>query len=122
METSNKSNAEPRQEGDNTQTVNNERSSDRSSYVAAVDEQIEPFAENDPFRASRITETVREAGELLAKIQVKATGFENLNEREFRIISKDASERATWSKARSDGFTGLLRLGRGTPSRYNRIL
>ena len=84
--------------------------------------EIEPFSDADPWRASRISETVGETQSILDKIQAAAIGFEHLNDVELRRIYKDAEERARWRQTRQDGFDALLRLARRTPPRGQRIL
>lgn len=121
MATQNESNEKPRQTEVNREVTANEQPRDRSANMESDDAQIVPFSENDPFRAARIAETARETGELLETISCKAVGFEELDDDQIRRISEDAEERARWRPARQDGFRALLRLGRKSLTRYQRI-
>lgn len=94
----------------------------RSVDVETHIEQPEPFSEADPFRSARIAETVSETGTFLEAIQASPSGFQDLDESEFRSISRDVAERAKWSEARKDGFIGVLRLALPTPPRSKRVL
>lgn len=84
--------------------------------------QFEPFSEQDPFRTTRIAEVVDETHTFLSNIQSEAVGFQELNESQLRALSQDAAQRSLWDKARTDAFTGVLRLAKPIPPRANRVL
>ena len=96
--------------------------SDRSIDAQTQQQQPAPFSEFDPFRAARTSAVRSETDRLLEPLQVEQSGFEDTTEAQRRQLYADAEERASWSKARSDAFISLLRLGKPIPSRGNRIL
>ena len=81
-----------------------------------------PFSEFDPFRAARIGEVHRQTDTLLQSVHREGVGLENADEELLRRLYEDAEERASWSEARQDAFTAILRLGKPTPRRRDRIL
>lgn len=89
---------------------------------SSSDSEIQPFSDNDPFRAARTREVISETARALDPIQAEPVGFENLTDEQKRYISEDALERSEWSQARQDGFTSILRLGRSIPPRSQRVL
>ena len=95
---------------------------DRSTDVESKGQQFEPFAADDPWRTTRTREVVSETKRLLEQIQTEPIGFENATPKQLRSFQQNATERASWSQARQDGFIGLLRLGRPVPPRSKRIL
>jgi len=122
METSSESNPQPGNENAEGSNQQFQPGTNRTSDMAAQVVDIVPFSENDPFRATRISETVGETASLLSEVQMEATGFQGATTEQLAALSKDAEERASWSQARQDGFVGLLRLGKPTPARSQRIL
>ena len=90
--------------------------------VETVEQRPAPFSEFDPFRSTRISTLNSETQAFLSELGSEVTGFENLDENELRSLQKDAEERARWSQARSDAFSGILRLGVKTPGRGERLL
>ena len=93
-----------------------------STNLETEKQQPAPFSEFDPFRTARIGQINSEAAALLEPLQMQSVGLEGATEAELRKLYEDAEERATWNKARSDAFTGILRLGKRVPPRSKRIL
>ena len=103
-------------------TQHSDNGATRGVSLESANKQPAPFSEFDPFRSQRITETRSETATFLAQFSLQPTGFENANESELLRLSEDAAERAQWSEAQSDAFSGVLRLAIPTPRRSNRIL
>jgi len=122
METSRESNPQSGNENAEVSDQQLQSGANRTSDMAPEVVDIVPFSENDPFRATRISETVGETASLLSEVQMEASGFQGATPEQFAALSRDAAERASWSQTRQDGFIGLLRLGKPTPSRSQRIL
>jgi len=122
METSRESNPQPGNENSQGSDQHVQPGTDRTSDMAPEVVDIVPFSENDPFRATRISETVGQTASLLSEVQMEASGFQGATTEQFAALSRDAEERASWSQTRQDGFVGLLRLGKSTPPRSKRIL
>lgn len=120
----------PQNEGNEesrNQKVEGSNQQDGSSISASADlespqQQIEPFTDADPFRAARTRETIGETESILAEVQSKAVGFNDLADFELANLYKDATERAKWEPARQDAFIGILRLGKPVPPRAKRVL
>ena len=94
----------------------------KSTKLETTEKQPAPFSEFDPFRATRYSTLNSETQDFLSGMGKQASGFENLDENQLRSLYSDAEERARWSQARQDAFTGILRLGTATPPRGKRIL
>ena len=94
----------------------------RSPELESEHVEPEPFSDSDPFRAARTREVVSETSGILAEVQAEPTGFDDVTDKQFAGLYADAIERAKWNPARSDGFRGLLRLGRSVPPRAQRVL
>ena len=122
MVSPNESNTESRNTETQSGTTPNEVHRRRSTDLEASDVRPEPFSDDDPFRTARTSEALREAAEILSPIQTSPVGFAQCTPEQQRRIYQDAEERASWSQARKDGFTALLRLGQPLPSRANRVL
>lgn len=92
------------------------------SDVSAKDKPPAPFSEFDPFRSARFNEIYRETDKLLGPLQIEYDGIEGASEAQLRQFYEDAAERASWSEARQDAFTSILRFHKPIPSRSERIL
>lgn len=122
MASQNESNQKPG-DGDsqeNDRDVGPDRS--RSTDVEAKEVEYEHFSNDDPFGPARISALRSETEELLAPLQTEPVGFDGATEAELRDFQEDAVQRSKWSQTRQDGFLGLLRLGRPTPPRSQRVL
>lgn len=84
--------------------------------------EYEHFSDADPYGADRISALRSETAELFKHVQAEPAGFENATGEQLRNLQSDAIERSKWRETRQDGFIGILRLGRRTPSRAKRIL
>ena len=84
--------------------------------------EFEPFSDDDPYGAARISSLFSETSQFLDSIQAKPVGFETATQQQLRSFQEDAVQRAKWSQARQDVFIGFLRLGRPIPPRSKRIL
>lgn len=93
-----------------------------TTNVETNDLPIEPFTESDPFRASRIDQTISETTTLLQSVSQQDSNIEDVDVDTIKALHQDASERSKWSKTRTDGYTGLLRLAVPTPPRSKRVL
>ena len=113
------------QSRDAKDTENNQQSQNSATNAANMEttaQQPPPFSEFDPFRAARYRALSSETQALCDSVSIGITGIENLNEDQLRTLQEDAEERTRWSEARSDAFSGLLRLGAKVPARGKRIL
>lgn len=115
-------NPEHRSQDTPSETLDHERGRDRATDVEAIYVQPEPWSEGDPLRANRIAEARSQTDSFLEEIRATGNGYGDLPPGQYRRLSEDAQERARWTKARSDAFRGILRLGIGTPSRFKRVL
>lgn len=95
---------------------------DRSTVLETRKVEPEPFSDDDPYRSTRIASIRSETDELLSEVQGLSVGLEGSSKRQLERIQQDVVERSGWSEARSDGFIGILRLGRKTPPRGARVL
>eukprot|EP00918_Siedleckia_nematoides_P004062 GHVU01009148.1.p1 GENE.GHVU01009148.1~~GHVU01009148.1.p1 ORF type:complete len:345 (+),score=15.02 GHVU01009148.1:389-1423(+) len=106
-------------------TESNKQSQTGTTNTANMEttaQQPPPFSEFDPFRAARYRALSSETKALCDSVSIGITGIENLNEDQLRTLQEDAEERSRWSEARSDAFSGLLRLGATVPPRGKRVL
>ena len=122
MEAQSEGNEELRVKEGKGNAKGDELQSGRGANVETREQPIEPFSNDDPFRTDRINQARSEASALLKHVQAEPVGFQGSNDKQLVRVYKDAEERATWSKARQDGFIGILRLGRPVPRRSERIL
>lgn len=100
----------------------NDANTNSGTGVQTQQQQAAPFSEFDPFRSTRIDTLRSEADQLLESLQVRVDGIEDATETELRNLHKNVSEYQGWSQTRKDAFTSVLRLGKPTPTRSNRIL
>ena len=122
METQSESNPQSRVEKTEQDVKTVTESNDRSTDVEAREQRIEPYSDEDPYRPARIAALRDETQMVCNTVHAEATGFQELNGKQLRDLQSDADERARWPKARQDAFDGILRLGRKTPGRSERIL
>ena len=122
MASSNESNEKLRNDEDTNGVEAPVGQSSQSTDLAAEGPKFEPFDPEDPWRAARTAEVVSNTRKFLQGLQVEPVGFQDATPKQLRRLDEDAYERSTWSEARQNDFAGILRLGRRTPSRSQRIL
>ena len=122
MEPQNEMHQKSGAEADQRQAQQVESGDHKSADMASGEQRIEPFSNDDPFLATRITETRSETDRLLQSISSEPVGFERLNRKQIKSLYANAVERSQWSQARQDAFASVLRLGVRVPPRANRVL
>ena len=81
-----------------------------------------PFTDEDPHRSVRFATLRSEDAAFLAATGYQATGYDKLSPKLLHRVSENAFRRTTWDQTRQDDFNAILRLGRKTPGRGQRIL
>jgi hypothetical protein len=122
MASPNESNQESRDKHPPSSSESTRSNDRRSTDLESAEQHYEPFSNEDPYGASRITALRGETSTLLDEIQAEATHFERTNHKQLQHLHEDAIERSKWSETRQDGFISILRLGKSTPPRANRVL
>ena len=117
-----KSNEKYRNDEVEKEVENDERIGSGSTDLESKKLEYEHFSDDDPYGPARVTALRSETAELLEPLSLEADGFERATSKQLRNLQQDAMERAKWTKARQDGFTAVLRLGRKTPTRSERVL
>lgn len=90
--------------------------------VATPEPPPEPFSEDDPQRADRVSALRGQEDFFLSQVGYSLGGLDGSTGAELRTFRSNATERQRWPEAAADGFSGLLRLGRPVPPRSQRIL
>ena len=65
-----------------------------SADLESKQQQIEPFSDDDPHSASRITEIRSETAALLNEVSIEDIGYESVTPEQFRNIQKDVVDRS----------------------------